>query len=306
VINTKRDKVVATIKGLGSDSLGIAVTPNGKRAYVTNYGGSADEGGTPGTTVSVINLKHKEVVATIDGFGPNPTGVAITPDGTRAYVMNEGANTVSVIDTDPSSRTFNTIIGDPIQVGFIPVSVAITPDGTRAYVTNLFGAGPPPFSLGTVSVIDTDPSSPTFHTVVKTIEVGRQPLGIATAPDGTKVYVVNQGNLPIPVNPPPGYIPTPPSISVIDTDPSSQTFNTVINTIEEGLGRESAGVAVTPDGAKLYVTNNSTDQPELDPDTVSVIDTETNTVIDEIPVVNQPSGVVIIRGQSRWAHDKED
>jgi DNA-binding beta-propeller fold protein YncE len=38
------------------------------------------------------------VVATV-GVGVFPVGVAISPDGTRAYVTNAGDFTVSVIDT---------------------------------------------------------------------------------------------------------------------------------------------------------------------------------------------------------------
>jgi YVTN family beta-propeller protein len=80
---------------------------------------------------------------------------------------------------------------------------------------------------------------------------------------------------------------------VIDT-----STNTVIHTITEGLGRGPSGAAITPDGTKLYVANNNPDDvdPEI-PDTVSVIDTQTNTVIATVEVVNQPSGIAIIRGQ---------
>ncbi|WP_153018047.1 hypothetical protein [Saccharococcus caldoxylosilyticus] len=50
--------------------------------------------------------------------------VAITPDGTRAYVANVG-NTVSVINTST-----NTVIGAPIPVGSpTPFGIAITPSG---------------------------------------------------------------------------------------------------------------------------------------------------------------------------------
>src|SRR4051812_22549353 len=61
-------------------------------AYVTNGGSN---------TVSVIDTGSNPVVATI-AVGPLPRGVAITPDGPRAYGAN-AASTVSVID--PATNT---------------------------------------------------------------------------------------------------------------------------------------------------------------------------------------------------------
>ncbi len=52
--------------------------------------------------------------------------MAITPDGTRAYVTNSGESTVSVIDT-----ASNTVI-NTVRVGYGPFGVAMTP-----------GIGPP-------------------------------------------------------------------------------------------------------------------------------------------------------------------
>ena len=40
-------------------------------------------------SVSVINTATKQVTATI-GVGSYPSGVAVSPDGTRAYVTNAG------------------------------------------------------------------------------------------------------------------------------------------------------------------------------------------------------------------------
>lgn len=63
------------------------------------------------------------------GFAPH--GIAITPDGSRAYVTNFASNTVFVIAT-----ASNTVVGSPIPVGSFPYGFAITLDGTQAYVTN--------------------------------------------------------------------------------------------------------------------------------------------------------------------------
>jgi YVTN family beta-propeller protein len=76
-------------------------------------------------SVSVIDTASNTVVATV-GVGMNPFGVAITPDGTRAYVTNANSSSVSVIDT-----ASNTVVAT-VGVGGLPEGVAITP-----------GIGPP-------------------------------------------------------------------------------------------------------------------------------------------------------------------
>lgn len=102
-----------------------AVAPNGARLYVTNFSHNK---------VSVIDTLTNKVIDTIT-VGQSPWGVAITPDGKRAYVASS-SGTISIIDTGT-----NDVI-DTIAEGDGPLGVAITPDGTRAYVSN--GAAPYP------------------------------------------------------------------------------------------------------------------------------------------------------------------
>jgi YVTN family beta-propeller protein len=76
-------------------------------------------------------------------------GVAVTPDGSKVYVVNnvsQGAGTVTVIAT-----ATNTVVGSPIAVGVNPFGVAVTPDGSKVYVANSGSLSIP----GTVSVLDT-------------------------------------------------------------------------------------------------------------------------------------------------------
>jgi YVTN family beta-propeller protein/autotransporter-associated beta strand protein len=96
------------------------------------------------------------VIATVT-VGGNPVGVAVSPDGTRVYVVNVAGNSVSVIDTGTNAVTAT------INVGRVPVGVALSPDGTRAYVTNS--------DDNTVSVINTS-----TNTVVTTVNVGAFPF----------------------------------------------------------------------------------------------------------------------------------
>ncbi len=64
-----------------------------------------------------------------------------------------------------------------------PVSMAMAPNMTRLAVSN--------FSSGTVSFIDIDPTSATFHQVVAETRVERGPTGICWQPDGEDILVVS-------------------------------------------------------------------------------------------------------------------
>ena len=64
--------------------------------------------------------------------GGGPAGVAITPDGRTAYVVNYDSGTVTPIST-ATQRAGRAITIAPDPAGF---GIAITPDGTTAYITN--------------------------------------------------------------------------------------------------------------------------------------------------------------------------
>ena|SRR6476661_4506771 len=78
---------------IGTSVVGVAITPNGARAYVTNL---------TGNTVSVIDTTTNSVSTTIPA-GLSTRSLAITPDGARAYVTEIGSNTISVIDMATNS-----------------------------------------------------------------------------------------------------------------------------------------------------------------------------------------------------------
>src|SRR5215831_12135007 len=73
VIDIASNTVIQTIP-VGVNPFGAAVSPDFKRAYVTNgYPGPG------GNSVSVINTATNTVIATIP-VGGSPTGVAVAPD----------------------------------------------------------------------------------------------------------------------------------------------------------------------------------------------------------------------------------
>jgi YVTN family beta-propeller protein len=253
--------VIATVPlltGFNDFGGGVAVNPAGTRVYVA---------GQNTNTVSVIDTDSNSVIATVP-VGATPDGVVVNPAGTRVYVT-DGDGNVSVIDTDSSSPTVNTVIATVLGVGGGLRGVAVNPDGTRVYVADLV--------FSNVLVIDT-----ASNTVIATVPVGLFPRGVAVTPDGTRVYVTNTGGG---------------TVSVIDTASGSLFINTVIATVAlpsvsspSGLPASSSpiGVAVTPDGTRVYVANLGNDSST--PGTVSVIETTCNSVIGTatVPVENNP------------------
>jgi DNA-binding beta-propeller fold protein YncE len=71
---------------------------------------------------------------------------------------------------------------DTIQLSD-PVSMAMSPNMTRLAVTN--------FASSTVSFIDIDPTSPSFHQVVAETRVESGPTGVAWQPDGEDIVAVS-------------------------------------------------------------------------------------------------------------------
>ena len=137
-----------------------------------------------------------------------------------------------------------------IPVGQTPFGVAVTPNGGKVYITNSDG--------GSVSVIDAS-----SNTVVATIPIGPGPAGVAVAPDGTKVDDRDAGE---PYS-------SPGKVSVIST-----ASDTVTATISTGGNFSSFnGLAVTPDGNRIYAT-------EYSAGAVAVIDTASNAITATIPI----------------------
>ncbi len=124
-------------------------------------------------------------------MSPHASPVAIAGD--RVFVTNTPADTVDVID-----RASRRVIGR-VRVGVDPVGLAVRPDGKEVWVANHVS--------DSVSVIDSDPTSPTYLQVVATVQefaaagskrkrLGKrgkatafdEPVGVAFASD-SKAYV---------------------------------------------------------------------------------------------------------------------
>jgi YVTN family beta-propeller protein len=115
--------------------------------------------------------KAAGIVATIN-VGTNPDYIAISADGSRAYVTNGSSHTVSVIDTH-SNKVIHTITGLSR-----PYRLTLHPDGSRLYVGNYGGR--------TISVINT-----TTHGIIQTITGFSAIRGITFNASGSRLYVSN-------------------------------------------------------------------------------------------------------------------
>jgi len=126
-----------------------------------------------------------------------------------------------------------------------------------AYVTNS--------GSNTVSVIDTATNS-----VLATIAVETQPMGIAVTPDGKRLYVANKASN---------------SISVVDV-----AHRTVSATIKGSEIVNPYQVAISPDGKRVYVLSNVV-LNNVQGDIV-VINTDTNSVVANISI-GRPTDLVV-------------
>jgi YVTN family beta-propeller protein len=233
--------------------LGATIAPltaTGK-AYVTNTSIFSN-------SVSVIDLATNQTVKTIP-VGNEPRGISYHPGTHRVYVVNTyGSQSVSVIDT-----VSDTVV-DTISLGStLAFNAAISPDGSRLYLSG--GVSGDPGS--TITVIDT-----TLNAVIATITGLVSATGALTvSPDGSRLYAADQNCCFAPA--PNGYV------RVIDT-----TTNQIMASVEVGV--HATGIAVTPDGNRIYVTNPASGS-------VSVIDTATNTVVKTLFIPDNPTGITV-------------
>jgi YVTN family beta-propeller protein len=285
-VNAATNKLVGGPVEAGQGPTSVAITPDGKFAYVTDVFGKS---------VSVIETGLRRNVATIE-VGANPFGIAITPDGKYAYVADSGSDEVTVISTATKK------VVKSIPVGSEPLGVAISPTGKFAYVTDFsddavevintetmtvsgqpieVGKGPVGIEStpgGIAYVVDrTGKEVSAINTATRKVteiplaEESGEPRGISISPDGTKAYVIGLGTGPI---------------SVINTG-----TNKVTGEVE--VAGEPQEVAFAANGKTVYVTENK-------PQQVQTINVETGKVAGS-PITlpgEFPTGIALTPDQS--------
>ena len=129
VVDTALYTVVAMIPvGASGD---IAITPDGARVFV-----AAGLVHVIDTATNVVVRSFAAEVAPVPNLFHVASSVAISPDGTRAYVgvttwsMASAGFSGSVVLVDTASES----VTGSVFLHAMPGAIALTPDGSRAYV----------------------------------------------------------------------------------------------------------------------------------------------------------------------------
>ncbi len=130
-----------------------------------------DDGDEEPARIAILDLKKGKKIGDIVG-GPETEGVEFSKDGKKLIVTNEADNTVTVHDiaTRKLLKTIKTA-----EYGNRPRGIKVSPDG-KTYVATL--------EVGNKFMVMDD----TFK-VIKTVDTGKSPYGVAFDRKGERLYV---------------------------------------------------------------------------------------------------------------------
>jgi DNA-binding beta-propeller fold protein YncE len=215
LIDPVAGKQIAAVPVGGITGHEVAVSPDGKFAFVPIYGDSGvGRAGTDGSSMAVIDLGARKVVASVDfGHGVRPHMPLYDPVSGMLYVTTELDKAVAIID--PKTLKI---------VGKIPTGqdqshmLVVSRDGKRGYTANV---GP-----GTVSVLDM-----AARKTIAVIPISGMTQRISMSRDGSMVFTEDQ---------------TKPQVAVIDT---------ATNKVKTWIPLPAVGYGSTPtlDGRWLLV-----------------------------------------------------
>jgi YVTN family beta-propeller protein len=271
-------------------------------------------------SVTVYDAKTFELIKTIPdsvplkSFGYSkssslfkgaPVEGSYSPDGKYLYVTNyamygpgfnkEGHDTCSPASGFDKSFVYrinrsNYEVDAVYPVGSVPKVVEVTPDNKYILVTNWCS-----YTLNVISIES--------QKVVKTINIGRYPRGIAVSKDSKKAYVAEMGGnrihvinledfsvsyIPIGSNPRAIVLSPDNSMLYVTMNLSGRvaSWDLVANKAGKNVktGKAARSLAISSDGSSLFVVN-------FDSDTISKVRTSDMTLLQTINACNEPIGI---------------
>jgi len=162
----------------------LAVTPDGKLALIANailVGGTEPYKPAPDNRVFVVDLAARpaRILDTIQ-VGAQPSGIALSRDGTTALVMNRAGKSVSVL----SIKGMAVAVTDTVAMEETVTSAAFTPDGKHALISE--------YSAHRVAMLDIEAGKAKRTNVAAT--VGLWPYTVAVTPNGRFGLASSTGN----------------------------------------------------------------------------------------------------------------
>jgi YVTN family beta-propeller protein len=288
---------------VGNDPHEVAVSDDGKIAYISNYG--ARGGGGGGATIARVDLAAQKPLAPIDlGALRAPHGLVFA--GGKLYFTAEGAKVVGRYD--PATQKIDWVMGTGQNRTHM---VVVSKDLKTVFTSNV--------SSATISIIEQGvaqgpgpgrgrggppPGGGGSDWIVANIPVGRGSEGFDLSPDGKELWVANAQDRTISIIDVAGK-------KVVQTLPSTGAANRLKITpdgryvfVSDMSGNEllvldastrkeykrialpasSEGLLMAPDGSRAYTTLNSRDA-------VAVIDLNTMTVAGEVKTGRGPDGL---------------
>lgn len=275
LVDLASGKIAATLP-VGNGLHEVAVSPDGRLALIANYGTGPEPGSTltlidvPGAkVVKTIDLgeyrrphgmafagngrawvtsEASKALLEVDVEAGRvlralPTGqevshmVAVTPDGSRAFVANIGSGSITALDLKEGKK-----IAD-VRTGAGAEGIAVTPDGKQVWVTNR--------EADTVTVLDASSLK-----IVKTIPAAAFPIRAEATPDGKRVLVslAKSGDLAV-------FSTASPALErrvKLEATPAADRAGRLMT--QFGDSSVPIGIEIAPDGKRAYVAHANADQ----------------------------------------------